>query len=176
MSQKPLAGTAFNLAALPAVLLASALAPSLAAEPAVDETAIAIQDASGQSHTLTAAEIEQLAPVKLSVSFGTEHGTRQARFEGPLLWTVLDHAGATGSGKPREQAHLAVTVRGHDGYSATLALGEVSPAFEGKQAILADRQDGQPMAPGHFRLVIPGDRAGGRSVRDVVQVAVVAVP
>ena len=105
--------------------------------------------------------------IHVPVAFGTEHGARQAMFEGPLLWTVLEHEGAIDPAKPREQVRLAVLVQGHDGYAATLALGEISPAFEGKQVILADKQDGQALPSGHYRLVVPGDRMGGRSVRDV---------
>jgi hypothetical protein len=52
---------------------------------------------------------------------------------------------------------------------AVLALAEIDPEFEGKQVLLAFRRDGQPM-PGELRLVVPGDRRGGRSARDVVRI------
>ena len=67
-----------------------------------------------------------------------------------------------------------VWVTGSDGYSAALALGEIAPAFEAKRVIVADQTDSRPLGPGHFRLVVPGDRYGGRSVRDVVRIAVIA--
>jgi hypothetical protein len=38
--------------------------------------------------------------------------------------------------------------------------------------ILADHMVGQPLAPEHLRLVIPGERRAGRSVRDVVRISV----
>ena len=42
--------------------------------------------------------------------------------------------------------------------------------FEGKQVLLAYRRDGQPIKGNVLRLVVPGDRHGGRSVRDVVRI------
>jgi len=49
-----------------------------------------------------------------------------------------------------------------------------APAFEGKPVILAERTNGQPLGAGHFRIVVPGDRRGGRSVRDVASIAVMS--
>jgi DMSO/TMAO reductase YedYZ molybdopterin-dependent catalytic subunit len=49
-------------------------------------------------------------------------------------------------------------------------MAEIDPAFEGKQILLADQVNGQPMPAGEIRLVVPGDRRGGRSVRDVVRI------
>ena len=126
-----------------AVLLASGLAPTFAAEPAASETAIAVQDAGGHAHTLTAADIDQLPPVELSVSFGTGHGPRQARFEGPLLWTVLDHAGATGFGQAARTGPP-----GGDGQGPRWLLGHVGaggglPGVRGQAGDLG-RQAGRP--------------------------------
>ena len=153
-----------------AVLVCMAFGQALAAEP----EGIAIGRGTGPESVTTAQQLSELPPVQLSISFETEHGPRQASFEGPLLWTVLDHAGAVDAAKPREQVRQAVRLTGRDGYTAILALGEISPAFENKQVILAERMDGQPLPPGHFRIVVPGDRYGGRSVRDVARIVVTA--
>ena len=157
-----------------AVLVAGLLlaTPVFAADP----PGIVLQGVTGSARTLSPEELAQLPAIQMSVSFGTEHGPRQATFEGPLLWTVLDHAAAIDTAKPREQVRLAVLVEGQDGYAASLALGEISPAFEGKQVILADQQDGKPLESGHFRLVVPGDRMGGRSVQNVARVTVTPLP
>ncbi len=89
----------------------------------------------------------------------------------------MDGAGPRGRDRPGEAAAAVretVLVTGSDGYSAALALGEIAPAFEAKRVIVADQADSQPLGPGHFRLVVPGDRYSGRSVRDVVRIAVIA--
>ena len=132
----------------------------------------------GQSLTITAAgeqtkpidagTVERLPPVEQRVSFLTGHGTEQATYTGALLWSVLEKADLLRS-DPRAHLHQTVIVTGHDGYVAALALAEIDPEFEGKQVLLAYRRDGQPML-GELRLVVPGDRRGGRSVRDVVRI------
>ncbi len=118
---------------------------------------------------LAPAELAQLAAVTEAVGFASEHGPRQASFEGPLLWSVLDRAHAVPA-KAGEQVRRLVLLGGSDGYTAVLALGEISPEFEGKPVLLALRMDGRPLE--HPRIVVPGDRHGGRSVHDVVRVVV----
>ncbi|MGA9865383.1 MAG: molybdopterin-dependent oxidoreductase [Acetobacteraceae bacterium] len=132
------------------------------------DAAIAVTGGSGTAVPLTEADLARLPATKLTVSFGKG----PVAFEGPLLWTVLARSGAVDPTKPRGQSRQIVMVTGSDGYVAVLALGEISPAFDGKQVILADRMDGRPLDPGHFRVVVPGEQRGARSVRDVVGIAV----
>ena len=72
--------------------------------------------------------------------------------------------------EPRTRLRHTIVVTGRDGYAVVLALAEIDPEFEGKQVVLAYRRDGQPMNGHELRLVVPGDRRGGRSVRDVVRI------
>ena len=123
---------------------------------------------------LSAAELAALPTVSVTVAFGTEHGPRQAQFAGPLLWTVLDHAHAVDPAKPGGQVRQTILLTGLDGYTATLALGEIAPAFEGKMVVVAETMDGKPLE--HPRIVVPGDQRGGRSVRDVARIAVLGPP
>jgi hypothetical protein len=121
---------------------------------------------------LTAADLAKLPEVTVSVSFGTDHGQFHGIFSGPLLWTVLNQAKAIDPKNPRLVLREFVLVTGADRYSAVLALGEIAPEFEDKDVILATQMNGQELAPGHFRIVVPGDKRGGRSVRDVVRMVV----
>ena len=141
--------------------------------PAASSPPVTIVSGAGSPVSVTAKDLAELPMTKISVSFEGEHGAHHASFEGPLLWNVLAHFGAIGDTKPRDQAHLAVLLTGRDGYTATLALGEVAPAFEGKQVILAERTDGYAIDPAHFRIVVPSDRRGARSVYDLVRIDVV---
>lgn len=138
------------------------------------DAGIAVAGRSRPETVVTAREIAALPVVRLALSYETEHGVHQATFEGPLLWTVLDHAGAVDATKPPEQVRQTVLISGQDGYTAVLALGEIAPAFEGKQVILAERMDGRSLGPEHFRVVVPGDRRGSRGVHDVVRMTVTA--
>ena len=112
--------------------------------------------------------------VQVTVAVEPGHGPPQRTYEGPLLWTLLDRTHAVEANKFREHVHQAVIVTGSDGYSVVLALGEISPEFEGKQVIVAERVDGQALEAGHFRLVVPGEERAGRSARDLVRISVVA--
>jgi hypothetical protein len=128
----------------------------------------------GPGAVLTPEALVQLASVSLTVSFATMHGTQHGSYTGPLLWTVLSHFGAIDSSSPRVWAHETVLVTGSDGYTAAIAMGEIAPAFEGKRVILADEMDGHPLGPDHFRVVVPGDKYGGRDVYNVTRIKVVA--
>lgn len=136
-------------------------------------TQIVITGESGRTVALTTDDLAELPTRKITVSFETEHGRRQAGFEGPLLWTVLDHTKAVDATKPRDQVRQAILITARDGYVTVLALGEIAPEFENKAVILAARMDGQPLGSEHMRVVVPGDRRGGRSVRDVARIDVI---
>ena len=113
--------------------------------------------------------VEQLPATEEKVSFLTTRGSEQATYTGALLWSVLERAQMLG-GDRRARLRRTIMVTGHDGYAAVLALAEIDPEFEGKQVLLAYRRDGQLIAGHALRLVVPGDRHGGRSVRDVIRI------
>jgi len=72
----------------------------------------------------------------------------------------------------REQVSQTVLILGRDGYRAVLALGEIAPEFKGKQVILAERMDDQPLDAEQLRIFVPLDKRGGRSVREVARIEV----
>ena len=84
---------------------------------------------------------------------------------------MIDSAEMSSSDR-RARLRRTIWVTGRDGYTAALALAEIDPEFEGKQVLLAYRRDGKPIDGNTLRLVVPGDRHGGRSVRDVVRIEV----
>jgi hypothetical protein len=159
------------------LLLAGALTLALIAPHAAESgeaAGLSVVGGSGLSSAFSPQTLAALPVESLDLSFGTAKGPVHAHFSGPLLWTVLVRAGAIDPDKPRRQAGQTILVTGQDGYAAALAMGEVSPNFAGKPVILAESKNGQPLAGGHLRLVIPGDRMGARDVRDVVRIAVSA--
>ena len=50
--------------------------------------------------------------------------------------------------------------------------GEIAPDFGAEPAMIACQRDGAPLGGTGFRLVIPGDKHGGRSVRDVTAITI----
>jgi len=155
-----------------AVLQQHGFAPVGLADPSRLPQGLVVQRAGQAPALLTPERVAALAPITQHVVFATEHGTRQADWTGPLLWNVLTAAGAVDPAKPAEAVRLTVRVTGADGYVATLALAELAPDFAAKPIQLADRLDGAPLAGHALRLVVPGERRGGRSVRDVVRIDV----
>lgn len=156
----------FAAAALTAASLTLA-----ASHAALAKQNIVVATSVEQSHDIDPAMIEQLPTVEEKVSFLGGHGPEQASYTGALLWSVLNHAEMLG-GDRRARLRRTVLVTGRDGYTAVLALAEIDPEFEGKQVLLAYRRDGQPIEGHTLRLVVPSDRHGGRSVRDVVRIDV----
>lgn len=106
-----------------------------------------------------------LKPVTVDAHFNTMHGVQGHRWSGPPLLDVVDAAGVRDEpGKKTHMRHV-IMVQGADGYEAAVAIGEIDPMGEGKQVIVAVREDDKPMpAP---RLVAPGDTSFARGVHDL---------
>jgi DMSO/TMAO reductase YedYZ molybdopterin-dependent catalytic subunit len=152
-------------------MLVALVAATPAAEPQGGITVV------GPSHppvNVTLGELSRLPTTQIHTNFLTERGPHSASFEGPLLWAVLEKAGVIDPAQHRNQVSQTVVILGRDGYRAVLALGEIAPEFEAKQVILAERMDGKPLDADHLRVVVPLDKRGGRSVREVARIEVTA--
>jgi molybdate transport system substrate-binding protein len=145
-----------------AVLKAHGFDPVAFAEPVPTATGLLVQRTGQASHVMPAERIGTLKPITQTVTFMTGHGEQQAEWTGPSLWDVLVASGALDSVKVGEQPRLVVRVTGADGYSAVMALAEIAPQFAGRPIQLADRVNGAPLPDNALRLVVPGDRRGGR--------------
>jgi len=166
----------WNLAAVVAAIIAlTVAAPGRSAEPTAP-SALSVVGPAHASVGIGVAALDGLPARHLATSFLTEHGMHHASFDGPLLWAVLAKTGAIDPATRRDQVSQFIVVTGRDGYRAVLALAEIAPDFEGKAVLLADRMDGRPLGPEHLRIVVPLDNHGGRSVRDVVRIEVLAAP
>ncbi len=149
--------------ALAAALLALA-GSAAAAEPAVD-----VNGHAEHNLHLTATDLKALPQVSAEISFETGHGQQSAHYTGALLWDVVEKAGITDEPGAKAKHHLqhAVLVTGRDGYQVAVAIGEIDPEFENKTILLTDEG-----AEKGLRLVVPGDKKGGRAVRDVVRIEI----
>ena len=155
------------------VLLAAWAAVALVA-PAFAQTspALSVSGLVKSPHSFTLAELQRMPWTTVDASFQTEHGPQHGTWLGVSLWTLLDHAGGLDASAKEVVRHWLV-VSGRDGYTVVLSLGEIDPAFGHATAVVAWSRNGQPFDPKTgFRLILPGDRKGGRDVRDVVAIAV----
>jgi hypothetical protein len=62
---------------------------------------------------------------------------------------------------------------GTDCYQSVFGVGEFDPFFGGSQIMVAYATDGQsPGTAGFARIVVPGDKAGGRFVSNIASIEV----
>ncbi|MDP9112662.1 MAG: molybdopterin-dependent oxidoreductase [Acidobacteriota bacterium] len=99
-------------------------------------------------------------------------------YEGVWLHEILKRAGVPQGSELRGKALASyVLAEAQDGYQVVFSLGEVDPAFIDNEILLADTANGKPLfgAQGRFRLVVPKDKPGARSVRMLNKLEVVQV-
>ncbi len=137
---------------------------------AASAQAVSLEGRVAHPRTLTVADLQRAPATGVTVSYDTEHGPQHGSYTGALLWTPIDGAGPVDEPGKRTRLQHIVLARGRDGYTVALALGEFDPSFEGKQVIVAFEQDGKPL-PG-LKLVVPNDKKGGRSVRNLATLKV----
>jgi DMSO/TMAO reductase YedYZ molybdopterin-dependent catalytic subunit len=171
------------LAALLLIGLASPGAPAaarglvVAAQPAgtfAPSFAVAGLVAAPRSFSLD--DLVALPQVDLPVTFGAGQSIQSAVFTGPTLLDVLNAAGgpAFPPGRDNNKLRTYVLATGADGYQALLAWGEIDPDFGAEPVLVAWARDGQPLGDGQgmARLVVPGDKRGGRHVATLARLEV----
>lgn len=155
------------LAAVAPALLAAEMTPAAPVAATLD---IAYPD--GTVVTLSAAEIAGLP--SSSVSLSGKNG-EVTRWDGVALIEILNHLGVP-EGKALRGPALGRLVRvvGADGYQVLFTLAELDRSFGDASVVLADRQNGHPLASdGPYRLVVYHDRLDGRWVRNVRRVELI---
>ena len=96
----------------------------------------------------------------------------EASFTGVPLWTLLGEVGGIDDPAKRAELRHVIRITARDGYVVVLSTGEIAPDFGAKPALLAYQRDDEAPAAAGFRLVMPGDKRGGRYVRDVISIEV----
>ena len=135
------------------------------AGPAANSTTLTIAGRVAHPSTLDIAALQAMPAASVALDSTTENGVHHATYKGVLVWTLLDAAGPVDEPGRKTFLQHTVLARGQDGYAAALAFGEIDPKFEGKQALVAYAEDDRPLPS--LKLVMPGDRRAGRSVKDL---------
>jgi DMSO/TMAO reductase YedYZ molybdopterin-dependent catalytic subunit len=97
-------------------------------------------------------------------------------YEGVWLSEVLKKAGVPLGSALRGAALSAyVVASASDGYQVVFSVGELDPEMTDGRYLLADKANGKPLSGenGAFRLVVPGDKRGARSIRMLTTLNVV---
>jgi DMSO/TMAO reductase YedYZ molybdopterin-dependent catalytic subunit len=153
------------------------LAMALALMPAgfsQQPQAVSVTGAVKQPLNLTASDLAAMP----RASAVTDNNGIQTKYEGVWLSDVLKKAGVPmGSGLRGAALATYVVASASDGYQVLFSLGELDPEMTEGQVLLADKANDKPLfgENGSFRLVIPKDKRGARSVRLLQKIEVVQV-
>ena len=125
------------------------------------------------STQVTAASLAALPRIAQTVTFATSKGEMTGVFEGVLLWELMKSAGIVAQPGNHFELRQTFMVAGRDNYAIAFSMGEISPEFGNKAIMIADRVDGKVLTlQDGFRLIVPGDKRGARSVRYVAKIEV----
>jgi hypothetical protein len=155
------------------VIIAAAFCLAALVANETDSIAAPILGGSVQQRlVLDDALFKSLPAVTVDVTFETDNGKKSGRYTGVLLWSLIEKAVLTDVDEKNAALRHTLLVTGRDGYAIALAVGELDPHYEGKSVILAYAGGEPPASIDAPRLVVPGDKHGGRSVRDVASIEV----
>ena len=127
-----------------------------------------------QALTLSADDLAKMPRATVK----TTSGGMETAYDGVWLHEVLKKAGVPLGSELRGKALSSyVIAEAQDGYQVVFSLGELDPSFSDNEILLADTANGKPLfgAQGRFRLVVPKDKAGARSIRMLTKIEVVQV-
>jgi DMSO/TMAO reductase YedYZ molybdopterin-dependent catalytic subunit len=150
-------------------LLAACLLVAQEAPPSLQ-----VAGAVKQSLTLTADDLAKMP----RASVRTTNNGIETVYDGVWVHEILKRAGVPLGSELRGKALASyVLAEAQDGYQVLFSLGELDPALIDNQILVADTTNGKPLfgAQGRFRLVVPKDKAGARSVRMLTRLEVVQV-
>ena len=135
-------------------------------------SSIQITGAVKEPLTLTADDLAKMP----RASVKTTSSGMETVYEGVWLHEVLKRAGVPQGAALRGKALASyVLAEAQDGYQVVFSLGELDPAFIDNEILLADTANGKALfgAQGRFRLVVPKDKPGARSVRMLTKLEIV---
>ncbi|HTT10280.1 MAG TPA: molybdopterin-dependent oxidoreductase [Burkholderiaceae bacterium] len=128
-----------------------------------------------------AATLQRYGSAKQNVAyFSGSSGLVQKSYIGVPLIDLLNEAVLeVDPARKNDILRKYVVIRGSDCYEAVIALGEILANFGGQQVTIAfETGDGHLLDPteGMARVVVPGDKAGGRYVSNIVRIEVKSAP
>jgi DMSO/TMAO reductase YedYZ molybdopterin-dependent catalytic subunit len=119
---------------------------------------------------LTLDDLKKMPPVHEDAAYETERGPAKGSYTGVLLWSLIAQAGGIDDAARGAAVRYAIRITATDGYVVVTSTGEIDPDFGGRAALVAYERDGKPLKD--FRVVMPGDKKGGRNIHDVVTITI----
>jgi hypothetical protein len=127
--------------------------------------------------TFNLAQLQQFALAQANVTYFAAGSVVTESFTGTLLWDLLNNSPVGGivtdPTVKNDILHKIVIVTGTDCYQSAFGAGEFDPFFGGSQIMVAYESGGQLLGSAGFaRIVVPGDKAGGRFVSNIANIDV----
>jgi molybdate transport system substrate-binding protein len=128
--------------------------------------------------TLTQGSLKaDFAPQTLDVTYLSGEDTVSTTFTGAKLWDVIGAAQPNFNADIRnDKLSMYIVVTGTDGYQAVIAWGEIDPDWGNQPILVAYEENGEPLEDSTIRLVVPGDKRGGRYVSGVTNISLRDAP
>ena len=122
--------------------------------------------------TLRLNDLKKLTPSQVTVSYysGSSGFVTKSYVGVPLLTLLTDAVVQVDPNRRNDILRKYVVVRGSDCYESVIAVADLLPNFGAQQVLIAYANgDGTPLdeTEGMARLIVPGDKQGGRLVSNV---------
>lgn len=136
--------------------------------------------------TFTLSDLESLPASEVPVSYLTRQGQETYTYVGVPLWKLIEAAGGLEPNPDPTVMNASIRqyifIEATNCYQVIVAVGEVDPDYENKQVLIAyatkDEQSGDLQLLGDkgiARLVVPGDKRGGRYIFNIRRIQVLSV-
>ena len=128
------------------------------------------------------AALSALPPTTQMVTYLAGGSPVTDTYTGTILQTLINSAGGFTPNSQAKNSTLRnyIVAVGSDGYQALFAGGEFNPSFGNRLYMAAYADTGGQLGPGgsqgFARMVVPGDKAGGRYVSNLVQLSAGTAP
>ncbi|MBV8508322.1 MAG: hypothetical protein JOZ11_21280, partial [Alphaproteobacteria bacterium] len=122
-------------------------------------------------------KLQRFAPAQANVTYFAAGSVVTESFTGVLLWDLLNNSPVNGivtdPNTKNDILHKVIIVTGIDCYQSVFGAGEIDPFFGASQIMVAYATGGQSLGSAGFaRIVVPGDKAGGRFVSNIATIEV----
>lgn len=159
------------------LLVGLAPAPAIAACSGGVSTSFAVTGQVANPMVFDLPKLQQLPVAQQNITYFAAGSIVTQSFTGALLWDLLQNPPVEGivtnSTIKNDILHKIVIVTGSDCYQSVFGAGEFDPFFGGSQVMVAYSVGGQSLgSDGFARIVVPGDKAGGRFVSNIVNIRV----
>lgn len=122
--------------------------------------------------TIDGAEFQQY---KQTTVTRKDRDGKDHTYSGVIVSEILAKAGVTLGAELRgENLAKFLLIEASDGYQVLFALAELDKGFTDRTIILADKVDGQPLAPadGPFRVIVQDEKKPARCIKQVTAMKV----